>query len=83
MWFDFKPRSTGEDEEELSLLLKKITTLQTLKSQSPNLYPKKETCYFGSKSLPIFFPNYKGSFYIRNKVYNGQRYLFLKKNKIS
>ena len=50
----------GEDEEELSLLLKEITTLQAFKSQIPNLYPKKKkkNLLFWSKSLPIFFPNY-------------------------
>lgn len=35
-WFDFEPTSMGEDGEKLSLLLKEITTLVALKSQSPN-----------------------------------------------
>ena len=65
MWFGLKPTSMGKDEEELLLLLKEITTFEALKSQSPNLY-LKETYYFWSKSLPLFFPNYKGSFYIEN-----------------
>ena len=43
----------------------------------PQFIPKKKTYYFGQKSLLIFFPNYKGSFYIGNKVYNCQKYLFL------
>ena len=78
--FGLKPTSTGEDKEELSLFLKR---LQLFKLSNPKalIYTQKETYYFGQKSLPIFFPNYKGSFYIRNKVHNCQRYLFL--NRIS
>ena len=65
------------ENEELSLLLKEITTLQALKSQSLNLYLKRNLLFCSKIPSYIFFPNYKGSFYIRNKVYNCQKYLFL------
>ena len=65
MWFSLKPTCIGKYEEELSLLLKEITTLKALKSQSSNLCPKRDLLFW-SKSLPIFFPNYKGSLYIEN-----------------
>ena len=70
----------GEDEEELSLLLKEITTLQAFKSQIPNLYPKKK------KKLTILvkistyiFSKLQMKILYRSKVYNCQRYLFLKR----
>ena len=69
----------GKDEE-LSLLLKEIITLETLKSQSPNLYPKRDLLFWSKSVLIFFFPNYKGSFHMKNKVYNCQKYIFLKRS---
>ena len=53
-WFSLEPISTGEDEKELSLLLKEITTLQVLISQSPNLYLKRDLLFW-SKNLFLHF----------------------------
>ena len=44
-----------KEEEELSLLLKEITTLYQLSNPKAPIYTQKETYYFGQKSLPIFF----------------------------
>ena len=45
------------------------------------IYTQKETYYFGQNPfLYFFFPNYKGSFHMKNKVYNCQKYIFLKRS---
>ena len=41
MWFGLKHLSTGDDEEELPLLLKKITTLE-LSNPKVSITPKKD-----------------------------------------
>ena len=54
MWFDLKPTFMGEEDKKLSLLLKEITTLLSLKSQNPNLYPKKDLLFWLKISSYIF-----------------------------
>ena len=52
-------------KKKLSLLLKEITTLEFLNPKTP-IYTQKGLSLFWSKSLSIFFPNYKIRFHIRN-----------------
>ena len=58
---------------------RKLQFFKLSNPKSPIYTPKKKNLLFWSKSLPIFFPNYKWRFYIGSKVYNCQRYLFLKR----
>ena len=54
MWFDLKPTFMSEEDKKISLLLKEITTLISLKSQNPNLYPKRDLLFWLKISSYIF-----------------------------